>query len=343
MLAHLVNHANALLAQHASKKKTPTERPAIAIGLSGGPDSVFLFHLFRLLHEQGACSLIVAHFNHGWPATADEEERFCHALATTHGIPFAVGRAHNFPVAKRHQGSQEAIGHRQRRAFFRELVDHHRIDLIALGHHREDQLESFFIRLARGTSLNGIHGMRPLEGPFIRPLLETSKRDIVSFLLKNNVAYLIDPTNDEKVHLRNRVRTQLLPALNACDVRFADNILHAMDRLREEDDFLEKLATTSFEQLFFIDDSGKRSASLSAMLALDPVVRRRVILTWLIAEQVAFTPSHGLFDEIIRFLKTPHGGTHSFSEHHHIVKKSSRVWLEKSLPTNPKVGSLPNE
>lgn len=310
------------------KKQNFAYTPTIAVGLSGGPDSVFLLYLIKEVAAAGRCNVIVAHINHGWPATADAEFLWCQQLCAQWGIPIILDHVQNYPVAKHHAGSQEAVGHKQRRMFFDKILADGKADFIALGQHLDDQLETFFIRLARGTSLNGIHGMSEVDGYYLRPLLFISKAEILTHLFELKIDFLDDITNRQDIHLRNKIRNHLIPMLTSCDERFSKNIITTMQRLKQDDTFLDHLAKTTFNTLFL---GNPRTAQCSALTIVDHALLRRVILLWLISKQVLFTPSEGLLEEIIRFIQSPKGGSHAISTTHRIIKKSSRIWLENTV------------
>jgi tRNA(Ile)-lysidine synthase len=307
----------------------PNTQATIAVGLSGGADSVFLLELFLQAQAQGLCRVIAAHLNHGWPATADAEAAWCQNLCSQKNIPFVTDSATNYLIAKRHMGSQEAIGHKQRRLFFNSLLARGTADFIALGHHQDDQLETFFIRLARGTSLSGIHGMDEIDGQYLRPLLSTSKQEIFAYLAEHKISFFHDATNDQNVHLRNSIRNTLIPELSKCDHRFGDNILTAMKRLKQDNAFLDRLTASTFKQIF--SSSTPHTAPLAQLLACDHELLRRIVLHWLIVARVPFTPSEGFLEEVIRFLKTAQGGSHRISQLYRVIKKNSRVWIENTV------------
>jgi tRNA(Ile)-lysidine synthase len=300
------------------------QNPTIIVGLSGGPDSVFLLYLFKAIQKEMGCSIIAAHLNHGWRAEATQDALWCQELCKQLAIPFIAGHANDYPVDKKYQGSAEAIGRKQRQLFFAAVKTQYRAQAIALGHHQDDQIETFFIRLARGSSLTGLHGMAAYDGSYLRPLLSTSKQEILTYLDKHHIAYLTDATNTQDGYLRNRIRKHLVPALDICDPRFSASIISTMEQLANEDAFLQTLAKDAFKKIF----NEQKQALQQELLALPDVLLRRVILYWLIDQQVSFTPSTGLLAEIIKFLTTPHGGQHQISSSHTLIKQKGQIWLE---------------
>src|SRR5260221_9609791 len=139
-----------------------------------------------------------------------------------------------------------------RRYFFEKVLQEHNADCIALAHHAQDQEETFFIRLIRGSSLTGLTAIKAKHGHYIRPLLETNKSDILAWLHENNIPYATDTTNDSSDYLRNRIRMNVLPALRTCDDRFATNFLSTLNRLQSTEQFLEQLTLKTFEDISYI-------------------------------------------------------------------------------------------
>ncbi len=319
----LLRHTQKLIATLGSK-------PIIVVGLSGGPDSVFLLFLLKQLQDSGMCTLVAAHLNHGWRAEAAQDAAWCKALCVKLTIPFVDDHAHNYPIEKKYAGSAEAIGRKKRQLFYATIKQQYQATAIALGHHRDDQLETFFIRLARGTSLSGLHGMDPYDGMYLRPLLDTNKQDIVNWLTTHKIDYLNDATNAHDTYLRNRIRHHLVPALTQCDTRFSRSITNTMARLKDEDAFLDELTREVFNKIFE-QERAAAHAPLSAFITQPLPIQRRLIIHWLIIEKVDFTPSEGLIEEIVRFLHHPHGGSHQISATHRLVKQKSRIRLENTV------------
>jgi tRNA(Ile)-lysidine synthase len=285
----------------------------IIIGLSGGPDSVFLMHVLCTLRTHYNLHLIAAHLDHGWRTNSHEDVEFCKQLSTSMQVDFVHAHATDLKTPKK-SGSLEEQGRSLRRAFFAQLAKEksaHGPALIALGHHADDQQETFFIRLMRGAGVTGLAGIKPRDGMIIHPLLCCSKKEIINFLTTETIPYLTDPTNTDDQFLRNRIRSSVLPALRACDNRFDSSLARTMDRLREADDYLTRTAQTLFLALSS-HHNGVLSISIPKLLELHPYMQKQVILQWLIAAHVPFTPSTSFFKEIIRFLQNTRSNKHTF-------------------------------
>jgi len=292
----------------------------IIVGLSGGPDSVFLLHALHQMRNSHSLFLIAAHLNHESRPESNDDAQFCRQLCAQLDIPIIVEQLSNITHSVNTNGSREALWRAARRHLFERIAHKHNAHSIALGHHQHDQVETFFIRLIRGSSLAGLSGMKPRDGQYIRPLLDLDKETIVAALDAQGIAYQQDASNDSDAFLRNRIRSQVLPALAACDDRFAHNISTTMKRLHEADTLLQQCARE-----YLSHDSHGYALKTVDFLAAPAVLQQYALTNWLVENKVPFTPSQGLFAEIIRFLKQPGSGTHTLYAKWRVVKKKERA------------------
>lgn len=300
----------------------------IVIGLSGGPDSVFLFHVLNHLKHKLGCTLIAAHLDHQWRNDSANDALFCQELAQRAGTHFILEQAQNMPFLPKKNGSQEELGRLLRRHFFFTVAHRHGAQKIALGHHQDDQIETFFIRLMRGSSVTGLSGMKAHDNNYIRPLLNITKKDIVHYLEQHGLPYRIDSTNEHNAYLRNRLRHHALPALCAVDQRFTASCLKTMDNLAEADDFLEKHALEILHSISAHTDS---SAALhkDSFSALHPAIKKRVTIAWLCLNNIPFTPSESFFAELFRFIDKQGSATHRINPSWSVGRKKNIITLAK--------------
>lgn len=314
--------------QYITKHKLINQNDTIIIGLSGGPDSVFLLHILAALQKKYNLTLIAAHLNHEWRPKADAEEELCGQIATQLNIPFVSAKLSSLPLQKKYNGSKEEFARSMRRYFLEKAAQKHNANRIALGHHAQDQQETFFIRLIRGTSLAGLTGMHPRHGLYIRPLLETNKSDILQWLKNHNIPYAIDVSNESNDYLRNRIRKNIIPALTECDQRWNNNFLATINRLKDDDALLNEIAQSTLNALLMQQDT-KEVFDTKQFMSTHSSLHHRVIILWLIHHNVQFPITQAFLDEIIRFLSQLRGGTHVIHEQWSIVKKQGRAWIEK--------------
>jgi tRNA(Ile)-lysidine synthase len=198
----------------------------IAVGVSGGADSVAL--LRRLLQERHTLGIVlsVAHVHHGIRgAAAEEDAAFVGTLAAAHGLPFHLHRADAPAAAATLHETLEEAARNLRYAFFRELIAGGSADAVATAHTLDDQAETVLHKLLRGAwteGLSGIHPVLPVEpGSILRPFLENSRATIEAWLLEIHQPWREDASNQDMAHTRNRIRWELLPLLRTFNPQIA--------------------------------------------------------------------------------------------------------------------------
>jgi tRNA(Ile)-lysidine synthase len=219
----------------------PGDRVGIAV--SGGADSVALLHLLAGDAEEYALTLFVLHLNHGIRGEeTDRDEAFVEEMARSMGIPFDSEKISIPEIRRERGGSLEDLCREERYAFFDRMARRHRLDRIALGHTLSDQAETVIMRLLRGSGLEGLKGFLPVrDGIYIRPLMEVTRDEAISFLRDRNIPFVTDSSNEDTAYLRNRVRSELLPELKTTyNLRLEETIGRTAEILRMEDDFIRE-------------------------------------------------------------------------------------------------------
>ena len=151
----------------------------VLCAISGGADSVALFHCLYTLRNKLNFSLKAAHFNHGIRGkAADEDENFVRRLCDRFGIEAFFGHADVPSYAKEHGYTCEQAGRILRYDFFKKTG----ADKVATAHHMDDQAESIMMHIIRGSGTSGLCGMRYIRGNIIRPLLDVRRKDIENYL-----------------------------------------------------------------------------------------------------------------------------------------------------------------
>jgi tRNA(Ile)-lysidine synthase len=183
--------------------------------LSGGSDSVALTVLLRDLAAMGEVRFAgIAHFNHKLRAQADRDEEFSSLWARSLDVPFVAAREDVLARARRSRRSLEDVARQARYEFLeRARVELH-ADVVAVGHTRDDQAETFLLRLIRGAGPRGLAAIHPRNGSIVRPLLDCRRAELREFLAARGISYVEDESNDDVSIPRNRVRAELLPLLS---------------------------------------------------------------------------------------------------------------------------------
>lgn len=297
---------------------------SVLVGVSGGPDSVFLLHALVQLQKVLNITIYAAHLDHEWREESQREMVFCKELAQQLDIPFFHARASDIDITEPPRGSWEAHGRLIRRSFFRSLQNEHNIDRIALAHHKDDQRETFFIRLLRGAGLTGLAGIRSEHEQLIHPLLDIEKQEIYAYLHDHNIEYIEDPSNVHDTMLRNRIRHYLMPALHTCDKRAITSLDRTMTNLQEADEYLQHHISQIMPQ-FTHDEEDMTWLHIPTLRDAHPYLRRQIILRWLTYHNAQFTPTAGFFKEIERFLHNEKSTTHNIHPEWGIHKDGSYI------------------
>lgn len=298
------------------------DQPVI-VGLSGGPDSVFLLHMLVKLRASYNLHIIAAHLDHGWRIDSSADAEFCKEYAQQLEVDYIDAHARDILLAKKFNGSAEEQGRMMRRNFFESIASQYMNSVIALGHHQNDLHETFFTRLIRGASLTGLVGIRPKQGLYIHPLLSITKQEILHYLAENSLVYRIDSTNENLAYLRNRIRLHVIPTLSSCDARSEKSLSSTLTQLAEAETFCEEITQEVFTTISILTQD-KYALISDSFKKLRPYLQKRVLLQWLIAEKVPFTPSNAYLNEIIRFIM------HSHKSNQHLIHASPAIkWYIK--------------
>jgi len=225
---------------HFSALAEPSDR--ILVAVSGGLDSVVLL---ALLKKYALNDLAIVHCNfqlRGKDSNADEA--FVKQLAKQYGLPIFSKRFDTKTEQKKAKQSTQMIARNLRYDYFSEILSSENYDYVAVAHHADDQIETFFINLLRGSGVKGLRGMLPKREQIIRPLLKFSRQDLETFAKKNNLEYREDTTNSDDYYLRNNIRHNLLPCLEQLGHSAKANILQSMENLQDlETQSLQDLET----------------------------------------------------------------------------------------------------
>ena len=207
----------------------------IVVGFSGGPDSVFLVEMLKKLQYFFNFKIYLVHINHLLRGEdADSDENFSFEYAKKNNLEIFIKRIPVKEIAKEVGKTLEEVGREERYKFFSEIYEKVGATKIATAHNKDDQIETFLFRLIRGTSLQGLEGIKIKNNNVIRPISEIYKKDILEYLNKNEIQYKIDKTNFENEFTRNSIRLDLIPFIEErYNIKFKDKIFSLIKEIRE--------------------------------------------------------------------------------------------------------------
>ena len=277
----------ATLQRHALIKKGDH----VVIGLSGGPDSVCLFHLLLSIQESKQLTLHPVHINHGFrPGAADEDQAYAEALTASHGITCRTFVYDCNCIATTEKISGEEAGRRVRYDSFALVADEiaetgvaKEHIKIAVAHHLNDQVETVLFRLLRGTGTDGLAGMEYSRDngagvSVIRPLLDVKREDIETYCQIHNLAPRTDLTNNQPLYTRNKIRLELIPYIKEnYNSNFEEAILRLCKIAGEDRKYLGKIADIAFAELLRNAEANRCALDAAGLRELDPSIRIRVL------------------------------------------------------------------
>ncbi len=215
----------------------------ICVAVSGGADSVALLHLLKTQKEEYGYSLCAAHCEHGIRGEESKEDMaFVRALCAAWKIPLYLFSDDCVQRAKREKVSLETAARDFRYECFSSLTKEGKTDFIALAHHQGDEAETVLFRLARGAAMGGMSAMKEENGVLLRPILTWKKSEILAYIEKNGLSFREDSTNFEPSATRNKLRLQILPALEEAVPGAAENIARFARLAAEDDELLYALS-----------------------------------------------------------------------------------------------------
>jgi len=199
----------------------------ILLALSGGLDSVALFHLFNL----SGFSFEVAHCNFNLRAEeSDADEKFVIDLCASLNIPLHIKQFNTESFAKDNGISIQMAARDLRYTWFVEIRSANNIDFIATAHHQDDQIETVLLNLSRGTGLKGMHGILAKHESLIRPLLFCDRQALALWIKDNKFLYREDSSNASVKYSRNKLRHKVLPVLKEINASLGATMQQNVER-----------------------------------------------------------------------------------------------------------------
>lgn len=268
----------------------------VLCAVSGGADSVCLLNRLYWLRliSPDPFTLVAVHFNHhlrGEESDRDEQfvRDFVFATNSKYGrcfthdkgwipippIDLIVGHGDVAAQAKARKQGIEETARQMRYEFLYETAQKIGADRIATAHNAGDNLETILLNLARGTGLQGLTGIAPRQGMLIRPLLTTTRKEIMKYLRAHNLPHVEDSTNVDETYTRNRMRRQVLPLLEEFNPALRENSIDTIRYLRADNDYLNAQAALISAQA----RQGSEGVSIAASAiagAPDPLAVRAV-------------------------------------------------------------------
>lgn len=210
------------------------------LAVSGGVDSVVLLDI---LSQQPDLELVVAHFDHGIRSDSAQDVEFVKSLAQNYQVPFELGEG------KLGAEASEAQARKARYDFLRQVQKDHQAQAIITAHHQDDVIETAILNVLRGTYRKGLSSLKS-TAEIIRPLLQTSKSEILEYAKEHNLSWREDSTNTDYRYLRNYVRGVLIPNMQSQDNGWRQQVLTHINKAEELNrDIADALSVLTHDRL----------------------------------------------------------------------------------------------
>ena len=242
-------------------------------GISGGADSVCMLRILEEIKEIINLDIIAVHMEHGIRgAESLRDMEFVRSLCDELDIPLRIYKKDVPAMARQLSMTVEEAGRYLRYEAFDKELRENGADAIAVAHHLNDRAETVLFNMARGSGLKGMSGIAPLRDNVIRPLLNTSRAQIETYLKETGQAYCTDSTNSDTEYSRNGIRAIVLPELERIVTGASEHISRAADELREADEYISSMAAAVYERA--VSD---KSLFIDVLMEEPPVIRRYVV------------------------------------------------------------------
>lgn len=225
------------------------DKDKVIVAVSGGPDSMCLLYMLYKLKEKLNIELVAAHLNHCLRGKdADDDEQYVKEFCEKIGVEFYSKRVDINKISKEKNISCETAGREERYNFFYELKDKLNAQKIAVAHNANDQVETVFMRIMRGTGLSGLTGIKPIRDSIVvRPIIKLNRKEIELYCKDNHISTRIDKTNLENIYSRNKIRLELIPYIQK---NFNEDIINTVNRfanlVSNDNEYMELVAQDKY-------------------------------------------------------------------------------------------------
>lgn len=252
----------------------------IVLGVSGGPDSLFMLDILNNLKEILGIQLVVAHINHMIRPEADSEEEFVKEFCEKLNVEFYSKRIEVEKYANNNKIGLEEAGRKIRYEFFEEILKKTGSNKIAVAHNKNDKVETIIMNILRGSGISGLQGIQPqTNNKIIRPIIEIERKDIEKYCEDKRLNPRIDKSNFDNTYTRNKIRNIVIPYIKQ---EFNPNIIETVTRLSEviteENIFLNELTENEYQTILTQKSNKEIVLDLKKFNKLDNIIKKRIIL-----------------------------------------------------------------
>lgn len=307
------------------------ENDKILVGLSGGADSVFLFNVLYEIKEELGFDIITCHINHSYRDTAVRDEEFSREISEEKNIKFFSKKVDMKQYSIENSISLEDSGRILRYKYFNDILKSENYNKIAVAHHKDDQVETFFLHLFRGSGIDGLCGMQYQNKNIIRPLLDISKSDIFKYLEENNIKFVTDETNLIADVQRNKIRLEMLPYIEEnFNNSINESICRTINILKDSKEIIDDVTNLEYRKLIKKSNEGY-TIDVDLFCKEKISVQRNIIRKLLIELNGSNKDIRMVYiDDIIELFDLKNGSEYVFKDYS-FFKSYDKVVIRKNL------------
>ncbi len=223
----------------------------VVVALSGGADSVSLLIALDMLKDELQIQLSACHINHNLRGLeSDNDEMFVRELCEKRDITLEVFSVDINSLKEKHKSIEETAREARYKCFesFGENVK------IATAHTASDNVETVIFNMVRGTALKGLCGIPAVRGNIIRPLIYSSREDVLKFLSDNKQDYVNDNSNFSDIYSRNKIRLNVLPELRQINPSLESGFINMCKALKSDEGFLSELSENGLNDFTYCNN-----------------------------------------------------------------------------------------
>lgn len=247
------------------------KRDKVVVGVSAGPDSMFLLYVLIELRKKIGFEIIVSHINHKVRIESEEEEKFLKNYCKEHNVEFC-----NMSIEKYNKENFHQYARNIRYNFYKDLVKKYKANYLMTAHHGDDLIETILMRLTRGSTLDGYKGISLItnmdEYKIVRPLLYMTKDEIKEFNDSNNIPYRIDKSNESSKYTRNRYRMNVLPFLKQENKDVHLKFLKFSRILEESNNYINNIVNHKYNKVY-----NEKKININLLNKEDVFIKKKVI------------------------------------------------------------------
>lgn len=306
----------------------------IAIALSGGVDSIVLFHLLVTEYKDSYKELVVFHINHGLREESYEEAEFVEKFVKDFDVKFYKEELNMSDLERDSHTSEEMLARELRYQAFNKMAKLEGVTKLLTAHHKNDQVENILMRLLTGRSID--HSLAICEEiemaglTIYRPLLNSLKAELEEYAKEKNLHYYVDATNFDTDYTRNNIRHNIVPLLNDINSGSFDNLINFANYYQNINNNLKKAILSNKDNYIFSRDEDKISLVKDKFLELNEE-EMYFLLKDLITDELGIfdVKQRAIFDVILSLKKNSGNKSYDLKNNLKIISQYETLYIHK--------------